>query len=362
MHQLELARLEMAKREHSAAPVYSVSVSWHKEPEPAVLAYSATLLEKGLSRSRYLDATDPRDHVYALLSLTHQILAQSQSEEARSVRGTAMYIDYSKSVARVFQDATRCILNRDRRLNILTYRRGRGASRLKLDLPSWVVDWTSATDGADYNDVYFDHSDSMLTRQEHSDNGTIVLHGFHLGRLASIGRPMSIKHAKETAHRLHQRHTRLPITSQPRLPTTVSQPKYRVSIRTLTLHSHITPTFDVALGWDWTRPTETHPTPGFDLPRTDARRFKVGDLFVQAEGWDFPVILREEEVVGPAKRFRLVDLVSDRDFLLRILGPQQYPWPELRQTYDGSMARPVGLTKRLVGCVPPGGKQDFVVC
>jgi len=359
---LELGRLLSAKREHSATFLEGAEFRLRKA-EPAVSAYDATRLEQGLSRSRHLEARVPRDYIYALLSLTHQIMARSQSEETQSVHGTAMYIDYSKSVTTVFQDATRCILNRDRQLNILTYSSRRGASRLKLDLPSWVVDWTSATDGADYDYVYFDRSDSMLTRQEHSDSGTIVLHGFHLGRLASISPcPRPTINAKETAHHLHRRHTRWTTTSQPLQSTTASQPKWTASIKTLTLHSHITLKTDEALSWDWTWSTKTHPTPDFELPRTGDTRLKVGDLFVQVQGWDLPVILREEEDAGPAKRFRLVDVVSDRDFLLRILGPQQHPLPELRPTHDESMVKLVGLTKRLVGCVPPGGKEDFVVC
>ncbi|KAK0276831.1 hypothetical protein LTR35_010225 [Friedmanniomyces endolithicus] len=237
LNELELARLMSAKSEQSASFLENID-SRLKNAEPAVLAYSATLLEGGLSRSRYLDATDPRDYVYALLSLTHQIMARSQSEEARSVRRTAMYIDYSKSVTRVFQDAT----------------------------------------------------------------------------------------------------------------------------RTLILHSHITLKPNKALSWEWTWSTETHPTPGFEVPSTDATRLKPDDLFVQVEGWDFPVILREEEVVGPAKRFRLVDVVSDQDFVLSILGTEQYQLVELRPTHDGSMANLVGVIRKLVACVSLGNKQDFVVC
>ncbi|KAK1065770.1 hypothetical protein LTR74_007651 [Friedmanniomyces endolithicus] len=280
LNELELARLMSAKSEQSASFLENID-SRLKNAEPAVLAYSATLLEGGLSRSRYLDATDPRDFVYALLSLTHQIMARSQSEEARSVRGTAMYIDYSKSVTRVFQDATRPIINAKE---------------------------------------------------------------------------------KETAHYRQWWPTRFTPTIQARRTSLVSHPKYTGSIRTLILHSHITLKPNKALSWDWTWSTETHPTPRFEIPSTDATRLKPDDLFVQVEGWDFPVILREEEVVGPAKRFRLVDVVSDQDFVLSILGTEQYQLVELRPTHDGSMANLVGLIRKLVACVSLGNKQDFVVC
>ncbi|TKA45791.1 hypothetical protein B0A54_03476 [Friedmanniomyces endolithicus] len=179
-----------------------------------------------------------------------------------------------------------------------------------------------------------------------------------LGRLLSAKREHSATFLEGAEFRLRKAEPAV----QPLQSTTASQPKWTASIKTLTLHSHITLKTDEALSWDWTWSTKTHPTPDFELPRTGDTRLKVGDLFVQVQGWDLPVILREEEDAGPAKRFRLVDVVSDRDFLLRILGPQQHPLPELRPTHDESMVKLVGLTKRLVGCVPPGGKEDFVVC
>ncbi|KAK0353028.1 hypothetical protein LTS02_001819 [Friedmanniomyces endolithicus] len=361
---LELGRLLSAKREHSATFLEGAEFRLRKA-EPAVSAYDATRLEQGLSRSRFLEARDPRDYIYALLSLTHLHMARSQLEEAQSVRGTAMYIDYSKSITRVFQDATRSILNRDRNLQILTHSHHRGASRLNLDLPSWVVDWTSVADEADYYYRYSQPSDSMLTRQQHSDSGTEILHGFRLGYLTCISDQTKLTvNAEETAHHSEQRPTHLAAISQPRQTTTVSQLKYRGFNKTLTLtlQSHITLKPTEALSWDWIWTTETHPSQDFQLPSTHATRLTVGDLFVQVEGWDLSIILREEEDVGPAKRFRLVDVLSDQDFLITGLRAPPYEWLEAHPTSGGSKARPVRLTNRLCVRVSPGDKEDFVVC
>ncbi|KAK3638795.1 hypothetical protein LTR56_012902 [Elasticomyces elasticus] len=111
-------------------------------------AYISTLLETILSRSRNLEASNARDYIYALLNLTHHSIATNE------LTGDSMNIDYSRSVERVYEDTTRTILNRDQSLRILKYSSRHRASRVGLELPSWVVDWPSL---------------SKLARQEHND-------------------------------------------------------------------------------------------------------------------------------------------------------------------------------------------------
>jgi hypothetical protein len=77
------------------------------------------------SRSKY--ATDPRDKVFAFYGLATD--GHEDSPEA----------DYSKSVERVYREVTKDIIIRDSNLSIIEYA---GLSRLRLDLPSWCVDWT----------------------------------------------------------------------------------------------------------------------------------------------------------------------------------------------------------------------------
>ncbi|KAK1819876.1 hypothetical protein LTR12_005751 [Friedmanniomyces endolithicus] len=337
INQLELGRLLSAKREHSASFLESAETRLRKA-EPAVSAYDATRLEQGLSRSRHLDARDPRDHVYALLGLTHQNIARSQSEEARSVRGTAMYIDYSKSVTRVFQDATRCILNRDRRLNILTYSRRRGASRLKLDLPSWVVDWSSLTREMKYGDLDLYPEDSMLTRQEHNHSGTITLHGFRLGRLESISDDTSIGIIEQAG--------------------TIAA----AANRTLTLDFRISLITPGKQSLKSVRAfTQSLSTSTFQLPGANAVGLAASDLFVQVDGWDAPIILRKDGAAHGG-RFRLVHLFTDWDFVLKAIHEQRVPQKYMVSTKVGRVGSTVEWFAEQNRVTSPNTMEDFVVC
>ncbi|KAK0893582.1 hypothetical protein LTR02_012734 [Friedmanniomyces endolithicus] len=334
---LELGKLLSAKREHSASFLESAEFRLRKA-EPAVSAYNATRLEQGLSRSRHLEARDPRDYVYALLGLTHQNIARSQSEEARSVRGTAMYIDYSKSVTRVFQDATRCILNRDRRLNILTYSRRRGASRLKLDLPSWVVDWSSLTREMKYGDLDLYSEDSMLTRQEHNNSGTITLHGFRLGRLESISDDTSIG-IIEQAETIAAAANRT-LTLDFRISLITPGKQSLKSVRSF---------------------TQSLSTSTFQLPGANAVGLAASDLFVQVDGWDAPIILREDSAAHGG-RFRLVHLFTDWDYLLKAIHGQRVPQKYMVSTKVGRVGSTVEWFAEQNRATSPDAMEHFVVC
>ncbi|KAK5709184.1 hypothetical protein LTR17_020008 [Elasticomyces elasticus] len=143
-------------------------------------AYISTLLEMILSRSRNLEASNTRDYIYALLNLTHHPVATNDFTR------NAIQIDYSRSVGRVYEDATRSILNRDQSLRILKYSSRHGASRVGLELPSWVVDWPSLNREATF--WIPDGELSKLARQEHNEQATLELYGFRLGRVSSIVR------------------------------------------------------------------------------------------------------------------------------------------------------------------------------
>ena len=74
------------------------------------------------------ELTDPRDHVYGLLS----IVDESETE--------CVTPDYRKSVAEVFIDFTKAVLNKPGYksiLNMVEFNR-----KPTFDLPSWVADWT----------------------------------------------------------------------------------------------------------------------------------------------------------------------------------------------------------------------------
>jgi hypothetical protein len=85
-----------------------------------------TLLES----YRLKQSTDPRDKLYALLGLA-------------SDASDFMAPDYAQPVSKIFSDATRTIIQRDRRLEILRHGGiGSQPAADRLKLPSWVPDWT----------------------------------------------------------------------------------------------------------------------------------------------------------------------------------------------------------------------------
>lgn len=87
------------------------------------LAVDRTLLTQ-LVQFRYASQTDPRDKIYAFSTLTNDL---------------GIFPDYTKSVQEVYTNATVAHIQRYRSLNIIC-QSYHGEPR--LDLPTWVPDWT----------------------------------------------------------------------------------------------------------------------------------------------------------------------------------------------------------------------------
>lgn len=86
-----------------------------------------------LDKTRDFDATDPRDKVFALLSMTRGLSAQ------------VAVADYNQSVERVFIDLAETAVNRSLSLDITSYKAPATPSDLEsttLRLPSWVPDFS----------------------------------------------------------------------------------------------------------------------------------------------------------------------------------------------------------------------------
>jgi hypothetical protein len=96
---------------------------WMEDPHPKALCSL-------LSTHRLAKATNPLDHIYALLSLAEEI--------------NEVDIDYSKQVEEVFIAAAKTILRRSTNLNFLNAA-GQGfntdVEHSQTSLPSWVPDW-----------------------------------------------------------------------------------------------------------------------------------------------------------------------------------------------------------------------------
>ena len=84
-------------------------------------------IEFWLHQSRWAQASDPRDHIFAILSLTS---AQEAAEE---------FIDYAKNVAWVFASIIILCISRSRSLQCLSWVSNAVPT---THLPSWTCDWS----------------------------------------------------------------------------------------------------------------------------------------------------------------------------------------------------------------------------
>lgn len=94
-----------------------------------------------LRGSTECEATDIRDRVYALLSLTRTRL----TNDAQSSDVAILTVDYSRSTSQVFQDVARYVMNRHKMVSLL-YLGGRFGKANDISLPSWTPDWRQMTD------------------------------------------------------------------------------------------------------------------------------------------------------------------------------------------------------------------------
>ncbi|KAK4916037.1 hypothetical protein LTR49_015948 [Elasticomyces elasticus] len=103
-------------------------------------------LDSVLLRTKDLMATDLRDKIYALLPLSGCRVSTMHDIKRPDV--PTFLVDYKRSLAVVYQDLTKYIINRDRSLDVLQALRFQ-SERLQtlgaLQLPSWTPDWSDLT-------------------------------------------------------------------------------------------------------------------------------------------------------------------------------------------------------------------------
>ena len=98
----------------------------------SLMAGNILLLEDYLAISRTNGCSDPRDHVYGLLSIPRRQQSTQITEK--------LEVDYTKSVAQVYTDAMRYLMNQGGSTQPLRLV-GDSLSRKTLNLPSWVPDF-----------------------------------------------------------------------------------------------------------------------------------------------------------------------------------------------------------------------------
>lgn len=81
-------------------------------------------------------ATDPRDHIYALLGL----MRSKSGKDSRLDHG--LVPDYSKTYSHVFCEATKAIMETEKTLEILQFKNHLSSSGLPSWVPDFSIDWT----------------------------------------------------------------------------------------------------------------------------------------------------------------------------------------------------------------------------
>lgn len=115
-----------------------------------------------LARFRASQCQDPRDRVYAFLSLWSVVSKTDQSPKR-------LLVDYSRTVAQVYTDAAWVILESSQNLSILSHvTKSDGDSPRTPCLPSWVPDWSCGTSFYSLENLLRECS---LTRTDDSEFG-----------------------------------------------------------------------------------------------------------------------------------------------------------------------------------------------
>ncbi|KAL8788288.1 MAG: hypothetical protein Q9195_007385 [Heterodermia aff. obscurata] len=92
-----------------------------------------TALRALLEISRDRDATEPRDHVYALRGMFDEVIARS------------VHVDYLASLGEVYAKAAKISIKQDGNLAILGSVKYGRTQENQLEMPSWVPDWRYKT-------------------------------------------------------------------------------------------------------------------------------------------------------------------------------------------------------------------------
>lgn len=154
--------------------------------EVARAGNSATLympLLDTLGRNRFRNATDPRDKVFAMLSLVRPAIAEE------------LLPDYEASVKKVYIEAAMKAIKWTASLQLFTYISKRGTPEYQL--PSWVPDWSYQPPGNDYSswrsDMYNQYkacSTYSLCWNVHEDE-ILDVDGIFISKIKSLGTTLS---------------------------------------------------------------------------------------------------------------------------------------------------------------------------
>lgn len=172
--------------------VQDAKINGQMSIDPIVFTRNTSLLGL-LQKFRHRKATDPRDKVYALLSLT-------QKPEGRPPFSP----DYSLSEIDAFCRATLECIHESNSLSVFSTELGSSRSS-RTDLPTWVPDWTTPRDHNHYVrseavNLYnaYPQPESFNISECVKGNKVLSLEGFHFNTVLSVHEVMREDDSKGT--------------------------------------------------------------------------------------------------------------------------------------------------------------------
>jgi hypothetical protein len=148
--------------------------------------FAKIIIQLNLTSAVTLQATDPRDHIFALLSM------------ASDSRALGITPNYGKDCRTVYIETARALLVHGH-MEILTFSQ---FSNLEADMPSWVPDWSrsrsippivSGLSEICFCPLYNSSGDFSPGVTLHSDIDMITLPAILVGMIEDIGTPLTVE-------------------------------------------------------------------------------------------------------------------------------------------------------------------------
>lgn len=165
-------------KEKAATGLAGLDVMFKYPDIQKIKHYEAPVLGRLLQRCRVMDSGDPRDKVFALLSMS--AIGQGPSLPKK------LYPDYSKTRFEVYRDAAHYVLGAEQTLKYLVF----STSAWSEDKPSsWVFDIDMKFEDQQHDDLPWQHKASGQNPfvHEESDNGNeLLVQGYRIDRVMRV--------------------------------------------------------------------------------------------------------------------------------------------------------------------------------